>query len=448
MVAVWLDASLLRDARLGAAILAALRAHGADVVEKADGQPGFVAFDVADAEAYAAVAERSRAGTDRVLALPVGDADVWPLLAAGAADVMTWDPGTAADVVARLARWVEVDAVVDGPLVRRHLVGSGPRWRAVVRRLVEVAHFTSAPVLLTGESGTGKELAARLVHALDPRPGRTDLVVLDCTTVTPSLSGSEFFGHERGAFTGAVAARDGAFAAANGGTLFLDEVGELPMPMQAELLRVVQEGTYKRVGGNVWHRTAFRLVCATHRDLAAEHVAGTFRPDLYYRIAGSTVHLPPLRERRADVVPLFRHFLAELSGGVAPPLHPAVESLVADRAYPGNGRDLRQLAARVHARHVGTGPVTPGDVPREDWPTGAVPSPERFGDAVREALASGMTYADIRDTAADLALGIALEEAGGNAQRAAARLGVTDRTVQKYVAGRRSTAGAADATGE
>src|SRR4029077_13398438 len=111
-------------------------------------------------------------------------------------------------------------------------------------------------------------IVARLIHLLDARPNKRDLVVLDCSTVVPELSGSEFFGHERGAFTGALTERHGAFALANGGTLFLDEVGELPLPMQAQLLRVIHERTYTRLGGSTWHRTTFRLLCATNRDLA------------------------------------------------------------------------------------------------------------------------------------------------------------------------------------
>jgi hypothetical protein len=152
-----------------------------------------------------------------------------------------------------------------------------------------------------GESGTGKELVARLVHALDRRTVKKEFVVLDCSTLIPQLSGSEFFGHERGAFTGAITARDGAFALAHEGTLFLDEVGELPPDMQAQLLRVVQEGTFKRIGGNNWKRTEFRLICATNRDLEAEVAAGRFRTDLYYRIAGIRCRLPSPRERSTDI---------------------------------------------------------------------------------------------------------------------------------------------------
>ena len=208
-----------------------------------------------------------------------------------------------------LRRWADVDRLAGSPVVRDVLAGTarpGGRWSG---RWSRWPAFADVSVLVTGESGTGKELVARLIHTLDPRPGKRDLVLLDCTTVVPSLSGSEFFGHERGAFTGAVGARDGAFAMADGGTLFLDEVGELPLGLQAELLRVVQEGTYKRVGGNTWRRTRFRLICATNRDLAAEETRGAFRRDFYYRIAAWRCHLPSLRERSAGHPPAGRHFL-------------------------------------------------------------------------------------------------------------------------------------------
>src|SRR5262249_40812748 len=149
---------------------------------------------------------------------------------------------------------------------------------------------------LLGESGTGKEVVARLIHLLDSRPNKRDLVVLDCASIVPELSGSEFFGHERGAFTGALTERNGAFALANDGTLLLDEIGDLPLPLQVQLLRVIQEHTYKRVGGNKWCKTEFRLICATNRDLFDLIGRGAFRADLYYRIAGYICKLPPLRE--------------------------------------------------------------------------------------------------------------------------------------------------------
>jgi transcriptional regulator with GAF, ATPase, and Fis domain len=222
--------------------------------------------------------------------------------------VLAWSgPADLARAVAlRLERWEQVDRVVNSAVVRDHLVGQGPAWLSLMRQIVEVARFTDASILITGESGTGKELVARLVHTLDPRPDKKDLVVLDCTTVVPELSGSEFFGHERGAFTGAVATREGAFALADGGTLFLDEVGDLPLPLQGQLLRVVQERMYKRIGGNHWHRAEFRLVCATNRDLPHEVERAAFRSDFYYRIANWPCRLPPLCERREDILLLGR----------------------------------------------------------------------------------------------------------------------------------------------
>lgn len=177
--------------------------------------------------------------------------------------------------------------------MRRAAIGASPAWRRLLRGVVEVAHFTQAPVLLVGESGTGKELVGRLVHDLNESAERGALAVVDCTTIVPELAGSELFGHERGAFTGAHAGRDGAFATAQGGTLFLDEVGDLPLSLQAQLLRVAQEGTYKRVGSDTWRHSRFRLVSATHRDLPARIEAGQFRQDLYFRIAGWVFRVPP-----------------------------------------------------------------------------------------------------------------------------------------------------------
>ncbi|HSN88673.1 MAG TPA: sigma 54-interacting transcriptional regulator, partial [Thermoanaerobaculia bacterium] len=337
--------------------------------------PKLVFFEGFGPELVARIREYSRRGEERLLAVgtqkeALGRGDGWRLLAAGASDVFTWqDLADPAEVIAaRFERWREVDRLVDSPVVTRNLVGQSLTWRSALRQIVEVARFSGSSVLLGGESGTGKELVARLIHTLDARQDKRELVVLDCTTIVPELSGSEFFGHERGAFTGAVAIRDGAFALADSGTLFLDEVGELPPRLQAELLRVIQEGTYKRVGSNAWQRTRFRLVCATHRDLLEEVEEGRFRRDFFYRIAAWTCRLPPLRERREDIPRLVRHFLAERDGEEAPEVDPAVMNLLLSRDYPGNIRDLRQLVGRIVHRHVGKGPVTIGDVPEEERP--------------------------------------------------------------------------------
>ncbi|WP_370973459.1 sigma 54-interacting transcriptional regulator [Amycolatopsis sp. cg9] len=337
---------------------------------------GVLAFDAR----APAVAERLRAVSrerpGRVLAVstagrPLG-ADSWTLLRAGASDACTWRAGdvtAARHVAGRLRRWQAIDGLLACRHVQDFLVGDSPVWQATLRDAVEVARFTGASVLITGESGTGKERVAQLIHELDSRRGKKKLVVLDCSTVVPSLSGSEFFGHEKGAFTGAAAARAGAFELADGGTLFLDEVGELPAPLQAELLRVIQEGTFKRVGSNLWRKSSFRLVCATNRDLASARAAGAFRDDFYYRIAECTLRLPSLRERTADIIPLFRHFFRQARPDAGPPeLEDAVHELLVGRSYPGNVRDLRSLVLRIVHRHLGNGVVTVGDVPDHEWP--------------------------------------------------------------------------------
>jgi len=421
--------------------------HAQPLAAGAAGGYGIVLFDAVTPALLDLVASLIRVGIDRILTVAcertavVGSAP-WRLLAAGASDVFVHDraanwPERAA---ARLERWRRVDEIAGSAEVRARLVGDSPRWCAAVADAIEAACFTDAPVLITGETGTGKELIARLVHSLDPRSRKRDLVVVDCTTIVPTLSGSEFFGHERGAFTGAVATREGAFALADRGVLFLDEVGELPLPLQSELLRVVQEGTYKRVGGNDWRRTSFRLVCATNRDLEADVAAGRFRHDLLFRIAGSTLRLPSLREREADILPLVRHFLAELNAGDEPDLDDAVKELLLSREYPGNVRDLRQLATRIAYRHVGPGPVTLGELPVEERIATARELEWRgdgFVRAIRRAVAHGVTLREIGTAATDAAIAIALGEEDGNLQRAARRLGLTPRALQlRRAAGR------------
>ena len=433
-------------------IVAALRSVGIGLVlhdEVAPPPMGIVAFAAITDELCEFVREASHAGTKRILGLliPGEAADVtrlWDLLHAGSADVMPWHgrPDHVSSVSARLRRWRAVDDLVASPLVRRSVMGEGAVWRSVLREVVEVGRFTNASVLITGESGTGKEMVARLIHDLDERPRKGKLVVLDCTTVVPSLSGSEFFGHDRGAYTGAVSAREGAFELADGGTLFLDEVGELPAPMQAELLRVVQEGTFKRVGSNLWRKSEFRLICATNRNLEDEQKKGTFRSDFYYRIATWKLHLPSLKDRVDDIVPLFRHFYHQHRPEADQPrLDDAVYDLLLRREYPGNVRDLRNLAFRVSQRHVGDGPVTVGDIPEEEWPA---PGEEcggwrdkEFERCIRKSIRSGATLREITAGASETAISIALADEGGNLRRAARRLGVTDRALQLRRAARR-----------
>ena len=305
-----------------------------------------------------------------------------------------------------------------------------------MRHVVEIAMFGDASVLILGESGTGKEEVARLIHELDPNPEKGRLVTLDCATVVPELSGSEFFGHERGAFTGAISGRDGALALADKGTLFLDEVGELPLTLQAQLLRAVQEHAYKRLGGNTWQRAEFRLVCATNRDLEDDMLSGRFRRDFFHRIASNTCRLPPLRDRQDDIVGLSMHFLQQLRPGDALELDDVVRDYLFRRAYPGNVRELRHLMIRLAQRHAGHGPVTAGAIPpderpasdareaREDWRDRLLPT------VVRRALATGAGLKEIGQATTETAIRLAIADEDGNLQRAARRLGVTDRALQ------------------
>ncbi|HVG22570.1 MAG TPA: sigma 54-interacting transcriptional regulator [Thermoanaerobaculia bacterium] len=414
--------------------LACYAAHGGST------GPGVIFFGRDSDELRERIRERSRGGSERVLAVALGRDPVvagWDLLAAGATDVIrARDPAETVDaMVARFQRWEAVDRLMDAPVVRANLIGQNTAWQSLVRRVVDIAKFSTMPVLIHGESGTGKELIARLIHTLDAREDKQKLIVLDCTTIVPELSGSEFFGHERGAFTGAVAPRDGAFMLADGGTLFLDEVGELPPRLQAELLRVVQEGTYKRVGGNTWQKTRFRLVCATHREIEKDP---RFRRDFYYRIAAWTCTLPPLRDRRDDIPALVRHFLRQhVDDDEVPAIDPAVLELLLSRDYPGNIRDLRHLVDRIAYRHAGSGPITLGDVPEEERPPAAGAqraawiAADLFERGARLSLLGGMGLKEISNAAADASVRLALDLEQGNVTRAAARLGITDRGLQK-----------------
>ncbi len=441
----------LDDASRANRFNAALRDVGVDIEEQENdrGCPyGVLLFDEPSERVHRLLNESSRGGETLIVAVevsrPLRTAETWALLEAGAADVLVWgqDRQSSEQVKARLERWAAVDALLASSWIRERMIGTSPAWRTKLRELVEAARFTSSPVVLMGESGTGKELAARLIHELDPRPTKTNLVVLDCTTIVPGLSGSEFFGHERGAFTGAVAQREGAFALANEGTLFLDEIGELSLQLQAQLLRVIQEGAYKRVGGNAWQRTEFRLVCATNRNLEEQVRRCAFRGDLYFRIASLVYTLPPLRQRIEDILPLARHFIRELRPDEDPPeLDAGIQDYLLRHDYAGNVRELRQRVARLMHRYVGGGLLSVGNIPPEERPISDDPPYDWQGEAleraIRRAIALGAGLKEISRTVEDLAVRIAVDGAEGNLQRAAQALGVTDRALQIRRANRR-----------
>jgi len=454
MIAAW-----LRDvADLGAPLAGLIReALRTELKEVGSAAFGIVVLHALHQESIRQIRELT--GAARVLVLLTSSLRLsaemkWALLAAGAADVLDWpgDKQLAETILPRIARWTEIEALINDDRVARLVVGKGPAWRGLLRQVVEVAAFSEASVLLTGETGTGKEQIARLIHMLDRRPRKRDLVTVDCTILSKELMASELFGHERGAFTGALAAHEGAVALAHRGTLFLDEIGELEPLLQAQFLRVIQERSFKRVGSNVWQPADFRLICATNRDLEHGVREGRFRADLYYRIADHTLCLPPLRDRREDILALTGHFWRSAAGSDDTPEFDAVLSqYLTSRDYPGNVRDLRRIVMALHSRHAGGRIVSLGSLPEWERPI-APTTTDRDGEtaapaladpwtspgfisAIEAAIASGIGLREIGRAASSTAMRIVLAQEAGNLQRAARRLGVTDRALQMRRAG-------------
>ncbi|MEL4180433.1 sigma-54 interaction domain-containing protein [Roseateles sp. PN1] len=225
------------------------------------------------------------------------------------------------------------------------LVGRSPSFQHMLGLVARVGP-SPASVLLLGESGTGKELVARAVHDASVRAAKP-LVVVDCASLPDALFESELFGHEKGAFTGAHGVKAGLVESASGGTLFLDEVGDIPLTMQVKLLRFLESGTYRRVGSTDLRHSDVRLVSATHRDLAAMVADGRFRQDLFYRLSTFPIHLPPLRERGADIPLLAESLLARVAAGRKLVLGPGAQRVLADYAFPGNVRELRNVLERA-----------------------------------------------------------------------------------------------------
>jgi DNA-binding NtrC family response regulator len=248
-------------------------------------------------------------------------------------------------------RLVEKGGVVELALHRGDrfgsLIGRSPAMRQLFA-LLDRAARTDGTILILGETGTGKDLAAEAIHVASPRAGGP-FVVVDCGAIPASLMESELFGHERGAFTGAVARRVGAFESADGGTLFLDEIGELPLDLQPKLLRALEKRTVKPVGGETTRQLDLRVVAATHRDLRREVNRGTFREDLFFRLSVIPVRMPPLRERADDALLLAETFFRDLLP--EQPLPPSLRERVRSYDWPGNVRELRN--AVEHAAALG-----------------------------------------------------------------------------------------------
>ena len=228
------------------------------------------------------------------------------------------------------------------------IVGRSPQLAAALALAEKVARHPST-VLVTGESGTGKELVARYIHQASPR-APAPFVAVNCGAIPEQLLESELFGHTKGAFTGATSDRDGLFAEADGGTLFLDELGELPMPLQVKLLRVLQEGEVRRVGDNVSRAVDVRVVAATARDLESDVAEGKFRADLFYRVNVVRIHLPALRERTEDVPELVRHFIDRFNRRLGLQVEhatPATMRALMEYPWPGNVRELENVIERA-----------------------------------------------------------------------------------------------------
>jgi two-component system response regulator AtoC len=316
----------------------------------------------------------------------------------------------------RLRRTVAgLRAQLDSGPEARALVVASPAMQAALDVAVRVAEHRTT-VLITGESGTGKEVIARAVHRASPRAGAA-FIGVNCAAIPETLLESELFGHVRGAYTGANSDKAGLFEQADGGTLLLDEIGEMPQPLQAKLLRVLQEGEIRRVGDQRSRLVDVRVLAATARDLAAEVHAGRFREDLYYRLHVVSIHLPPLRERHEDIAPLARHFAARLAMRVGHPvaLSEAAVGWLEAQPWPGNVRELENAIERA-AVLSGKPVLDPADF-------SATPLRIVERGRVEETLRAAVEAAEAA------AIRAALEATGGNRRAAATRLGVSLRTL-------------------
>jgi two-component system response regulator AtoC len=299
----------------------------------------------------------------------------------------------------------------------RALVAASPAMQAALDVVTRVAEYQTT-VLITGESGTGKEVIAHAIHRASPRAGAA-FIGVNCAAIPENLLESELFGHVRGSFTGATADKAGLFEQADGGTLLLDEIGEMPLALQAKLLRVLQESEIRRVGDHRTRRVNVRVLAATARSLAGEVAAGRFREDLYYRLNVVTIHLPRLAERPQDIEPLARHFAARLSGRLQRRVEFTPDALtwLSAQPWPGNVRELEhaiERAAVLSDHEV----LEPADLRQDGAP------------AIHRARTSaGLTLREASERAEREAIEEALQAAGGNRREAAKRLDVSLRTL-------------------
>jgi DNA-binding NtrC family response regulator len=344
----------------------------------------------------------------------------------------------------KVARLMRAPAVVvgtppDDDQAGEAIVGSCPAMQEVYKAIGRVADQTF-PVLITGESGTGKELVARAIYQHGPR-AQAPFLALNCAAIPETLLESELFGHEKGAFTGAERRRIGKFEQVNGGTLLLDEIGDMPVPAQAKLLRVLQEQTFERLGGSETVRTDVRLIAATHRDLKTWSDEGKFRPDLYYRLGVFAIHLPPLRDRGDDLALLAQFYVRRVSRELGREVREiAPEALERLRSYswPGNVRELQSVLKQALLRAHGPVllpdflpeiPEAPGEPAAPVMPLGGGLDPEAF-IGQRLGPNSRDLYAQTHRELDRVLLRRVLEYTGGNQHRAALLLGIARQTLR------------------
>jgi two-component system nitrogen regulation response regulator GlnG len=346
--------------------------------------------------------------------------------------------GEALEVARRMREPAVLAETGPDPDVDGAIVGACPAMREVYKAIGRVA-AQDVPVLITGESGTGKELVARAIYQYSAR-AKAPFLALNSAAIPESLLESELFGHEKGAFTGADRRRIGKFEQVSGGTIFLDEIGDMPLALQAKILRLLQEQSFERVGGNETVRTDVRLIAATHHDLKADSADGKFRPDLYYRLGVFTIQLPPLRERGEDLPLLVRHYLRRFSrelGREVQEVAPEALQRLSGYSWPGNVRELQSVLKQALLRASGTvllpaflpelsaGPAAPG----APGPAGADQGLEAF---IRERLGPEARdlYAETHRQVDRLLLPLVLEHTGGNQHQAARLLGIARQTLR------------------
>ena len=375
--------------------------------------------------------EAMRAGAYDFITKPFDDAELRDIVGKAVAQAeanrtRAYEPGE--DDVATTVELDHAEAVLS------EIIGRSPAMQKLFALLKKIAPSPTT-ILVRGESGTGKELVARAIHRLSDRAGEP-FVAVNCTAIPENLFESELFGHEKGAFTGATVRRPGRFELADGGTLFLDEIGELPLPMQAKLLRVLQERIIERIGGaHSQIAVDVRLIAATNANLEGLVASGDFREDLFYRLNVVPIHLPPLRERPSDIPALVKHFLSRFADRLGRDLlavDPEVLGSLVEYQWPGNIRQLENIVERM-VLLADSGRLSVADLPKEVRDGGR--DPEAGVDTVREIerVPDGNLKDIVREQSQRLEKELilrALEEDDWNVTHTAKRLGISRKGLQ------------------